>query len=414
MAVTMEQLQQELAALKAQVDGITAPPTDYYTSRWSGEEIDNGVARALPGGGIDTALDGKLSTNLGGVAGKFDVLDGVYKAGDYVWLDETGEIGVTGALYILRVAAPQYGPHPATQQTLLQAYPVMPNANIRIRTHYYAGGWTPWQQLANTANLCNPNLIDNWYFVGGGGPGQFPVNQRGQTEYTDLYGMDRWLLAAQVSSLKIEPTHIVLKNYLVQQFSIQYHLFPLTFAILYADGTLGVAHDFLDKYTPCGHCQVQYARGQNALYILGNASIVAVKMEMGSTQTLAHKEGDTWALNGIPNYAEQLARCQRYALVLGDDVDHQSVGIGVARSAEAISVVVPIPTTMRALPAVSLTGTIVARHGDGQVLNITGAVAEAISGGSLMLRCGTVGATPGDAYDVFLAPKAKMVLSADL
>lgn len=44
----------------------------------------------------------------------------------------------------------------------------------------------------------NPNLLDNWYFVGGGsqqGGGQFPINQRGETEYaTNGYTIDRWLV----------------------------------------------------------------------------------------------------------------------------------------------------------------------------------------------------------------------------
>lgn len=51
--MTIEELQQQVAALSAQVAAITAPPTDYYTSQYSGEEIDQGVARALPGGEID-------------------------------------------------------------------------------------------------------------------------------------------------------------------------------------------------------------------------------------------------------------------------------------------------------------------------------------------------------------------------
>lgn len=54
--MTNEELQQQIAALTARVDAITAPPTDYYTSRYSGEEADNAVARALPGGEIDSLL----------------------------------------------------------------------------------------------------------------------------------------------------------------------------------------------------------------------------------------------------------------------------------------------------------------------------------------------------------------------
>ncbi len=40
--------------------------------------------------------------------------------------------------------------------------------------------------------------------------------------------------------------------------------------------------------------------------------IVAVGLELGSQQTLAHQENGVWVLNEIPDYGEQLRRCQRY------------------------------------------------------------------------------------------------------
>ena len=53
--------------------------------------------------------------------------------------------------------------------------------------------------LRNLGGRPSRNLLDNWYFVGGGsqqGDGQFPINQRGQTSYTVLNGscIDRWKL----------------------------------------------------------------------------------------------------------------------------------------------------------------------------------------------------------------------------
>jgi hypothetical protein len=35
-----------------------------------------------------------------------------------------------------------------------------------------------------------------------------------------------------------------------------------------------------------------------------SVTVLAVKLELGDTQTLAHKEGDTWVLNEIPDYGE--------------------------------------------------------------------------------------------------------------
>lgn len=48
----------------------------------------------------------------------------------------------------------------------------------------------------------------------------------------------------------------------------------------------------------------------------GSFSIKAAKLELGDTQTLAHKEGDRWILNEIPDFGEQLRRCQRHHLEL--------------------------------------------------------------------------------------------------
>ena len=45
----------------------------------------------------------------------------------------------------------------------------------------------------------------------------------------------------------------------------------------------------------------------------GNSvDIVAVGLELGSQQTLARQENGVWVLNEIPDYGEQLRRCQRY------------------------------------------------------------------------------------------------------
>jgi len=39
-------------------------------------------------------------------------------------------------------------------------------------------------------------------------------------------------------------------------------------------------------------------------------NIIAVKLELGDTQTLAHQENGAWVLNEIPNYEEELFKCQ--------------------------------------------------------------------------------------------------------
>ena len=60
----------------------------------------------------------------------------------------------------------------------------------------------------------------------------------------------------------------------------------------------------------------QIANGHVELVVVTDETtdktISAVKIELGDQQTLAHQENGVWVLNEIPNYGEQLARCQRY------------------------------------------------------------------------------------------------------
>lgn len=70
---TLEELQRQVEMLQQTVDALTTPPTDYYTHRWSGEEIDRGIDRAKEGGALDVALSNK-ATNYRIISG-VDLLD---------------------------------------------------------------------------------------------------------------------------------------------------------------------------------------------------------------------------------------------------------------------------------------------------------------------------------------------------
>lgn len=79
--------------------------------------------------------------------------------------------------------------------------------------------------------------------------------------------------------------------------------------------------------------------------------LYACKLELGPTQTLAHKEGDVWVLNEIPNYIDELAKCQRYAI----DLNPLNWGIPIIGSyyqdgAGTRWVEIPVPVTMRTVP----------------------------------------------------------------
>lgn len=178
----------------------------------------------------------------------------------------------------------------------------------------------------------NPNLLDNWHFGN-------PVNQRGQTEYTGLgYTIDRWRSWADVFSLNVVDNGIKISETIYQYFepAVYRNLWGkhLTTSILFADGTLfsrsfvvNSNNWFTLNVNSHGINSVTFGinstdftnLGNNFFRIMASVSgtlsdaILAVKLELGSQQTLAHQDADgNWVLNEISAYAKQLAQCQRY------------------------------------------------------------------------------------------------------
>ena len=76
--------------------------------------------------------------------------------------------------------------------------------------------------------------------------------------------------------------------------------------------------------------------------------IQAVKLELGPFQTLAHKEGSKWVLNEIPDYATELAKCQRYFYKTQGAFEYR--GIGISRWYVS-SGTIELPVPMRIKPA---------------------------------------------------------------
>ena len=149
-------------------------------------------------------------------------------------------------------------------------------------------------ELVSLPNICNPNLLDNWYFGN-------PVNQRGVsgTISTVGYFLDRWKLVS--GSVTINSGGIVLNGTIAQV--LEYAVGQtVTATVLTPDGVT----DVMPVYDDETKTFTVTAQGK---------TIRAVKMELGSQQTLAHQENGVWVLNEIPDYGEQLRRCQRYCFV---------------------------------------------------------------------------------------------------
>lgn len=243
----------------------------------------------------------------------------------------------------------------------------------------FDGATTPQAALANLGGFPRRNLLDNWYFVGGGsqqGGGKLPVNQRRQSSYTGQgHTIDRWYGSNITTTLHGDKLEVVgIYGYgnisqTVENLS-DFSGKQVTFSALITGGS-GVANGaYIDVY---GNDTDLYVAPINSLGLISctfvlpvtlnslsfglatshqagkSLEVRAAKVEFGSTQTLARQlEDGTWELLDRPNYAEELAKCQRYLIT-----DNTGAYISGAMYSTTEGVfTVPVPE-MRTTPVLS-------------------------------------------------------------
>lgn len=214
--------------------------------------------------------------------------------------------------------------------------------------------------------VSNPNLLDNWYFGN-------PVNQRGQTEYAgSVYTIDRWRLgtdknmALSISDDKLSIVTDTVDSYFNFDQPLEAKVFrvgatyTLSFLVdnyrninqlyfsasksffTFADNLATMSFTVNSPISSNPYIGIQFKTNTTT-------SILAAKLELGSTQTLAHREGNKWVLNEIPDYGEQLRRCQRYFVYFT-----KFTGVsGRAVNINSCQFMVPIPVTLRDKPVIS-------------------------------------------------------------
>ena len=212
--------------------------------------------------------------------------------------------------------------------------------------------------------LSNPNLLDNWYFGN-------PVNQRNVSGTIDAVGyfLDRWKLVS--GSVTIGSNGITLNGTIVQILETAVGT-DVTASALTTEGVVVASYDDSSKtFSLTGTGQ----------------TFVAAKLELGTHQTLAHKDANgNWVLNEIPDYGEQLARCQRYHRRV-ERSNYGTFAFGMSTSTTEIAFPVPLNPPMRVAPSVSFEGSfatngtsftslstleVTESHPDGIILRATG------------------------------------------
>lgn len=271
-------------------------------------------------------------------------------------------------------------------------------------------------------NMVNPNLLDNWYFGN-------PVNQKGQTSWSGLsdYGMtiDRWVhspsTVASLTSNGVTVTadwqqYVENTRFLVGQ--------QFTMSVLTSDGRLGkTTFTFVEGIdvnvgVGVGYLVIYNGQGDSRTIcrIYGDGSTyLAAKLEPGTKQTLAHKENGVWVLNEIPKFGDQLAECQRYALVLRGA--EQFYGGKVFNTdASKANVFIPAPVTMRTTPVFSQIETppvlqIITGHG---VFSVTQLTVHDKTTNGVSLECSFGSGASTDELALLRISGGKLLLSADL
>ena len=147
----------------------------------------------------------------------------------------------------------------------------------------------------------------------------------------------------------------------------------------------------------------------------GNESIqvAALKLEIGATQTLAHQESSTWVLNEIPNFEQELAKCQRFFLPLYNIPANRGGAhlVGYAYSATGASVFVSTPVEMRAKPSITVTATGSLKQNGSLVTSSLTLSVDTLLPNGVKINVGASGMAVDQPVDWC---DSKVVLSADL
>lgn len=291
----MPTTEERLAALEKQMAAwMDQRPTTYYTHQYSGEEIDAAVGRALTGGALDTSV-----TNVSNQLGTFvrpNLLDNWYFGNP---VDQRGGKIIQSGVNIYTDSAMKTLIGPAAYACpvveLTSTYAKVQDAK-NTGSYYYAA---PADVVRGYTG--NGYTVDRWVIdiISGGavlvGSSGITLTSQG------MYWGERLSNIADLSGKTMTASVLMSDG----------SLFCGTVVIAW---TLNVPQSFFNNSlirvyaNKIGDDLAQFEIASNA----ANVSILAAKLELGPTQTLAHQENGAWVLNEVPDYGEQLRRCQRY------------------------------------------------------------------------------------------------------
>lgn len=214
-------------------------------------------------------------------------------------------------------------------------------------------------QAQSLDGYSNPNLIDNWYFIGGGsqlGDGIFPINQNGKKFYnygstiesrSAQYTIDRWKANSPNIQVGLDVNYLHVKNEdtnsqdLLQILNIDYSSVAgkkLTLSVLFRNQTLQFATSIIPDnlfattedpdtqqfiiitVNTVGKFTFGYSKQFKKLYVAMRLNsnqivdLIGIKLEFGERQTLAqyNSTDNKYYIISIPNYNLELSKCKTF------------------------------------------------------------------------------------------------------
>ena len=292
-------------------------------------------------------------------------------------------------------------------QTLTDAQKAQARSNIGAPAPYTAGDGIAisGSVIAAKVQPCNRNLLDNWYFVN-------PVNQRDAsgTISSAGYFLDRWKLVS--GSVTINTDGITLNGTMQQVLETA----PVGTVTASALTQAGVG-EVVPTYNSETKTVTVTAAGKK---------LVAVKLELGTEQTLAHQNSSgAWVLNEMPDYGQELTKCMRYLQIISTPYNTSGNGVAIGYANNTVDLWVPIPLAvpMRISPTPTIPTGGVSLFKVGKTSNalmdvtkVTGGWAMQTGGACSMrsLIFTSSGLTAGETYALFMRKGAQIVFNAEL
>lgn len=289
---------------------------------------------------------------------------------------------------------------------------------------------TPYVQ-----SISNPNLLDNPWFT---------VNQRGittdtQTEGTTRYTVDRWILRG-APTITVNTDSIVINNSTGTSGHSFYQKIEENIYNKIKGKTVTLSIDAVASASGCmvgmwqGN-QTPQAMGYKSIPTtrsivkstvkLGNVTatspfevlidtvsgatltIYSIKLELGTVSTLA--------MDSVPNYQQELAKCQRYFVRFNPTDSFTAFGAGIY-SSNNVFAEVTLPTVLRAKPNVSYSTIRAHSYGRNDV-NISSIIVNNYINNIVSLKCAPgsgANFVNGDYCEIQLDTNNYLDLSCDL